>query len=182
MDIKTIEPKQLDRLRREGRPVDLIDVRTPAEFREIHATGARNAPLDSLDPESLMAERNGMADRPLYVICRTGNRAEQACRKLASSGCENAVNVAGGTVAWEQAGLPVERGRKTISLERQVRIAAGLLVFLGTSLGFFVHPYFLALPAFIGAGLAYAGITDTCGMAMLLAKMPWNRVGGSCQK
>jgi rhodanese-related sulfurtransferase len=86
------------------------------------------------------------------------------------------VCVEGGTDAWEQAGLPVVRGHKVISLDRQVRMAAGLLVLLGVGLSFLVHPAFSALSAFVGAGLLFAGITDTCGMAMLLAKMPWNQV------
>jgi len=72
--------------------------------------------------------------------------------------------------------LPVVRGKKSIPLERQVRIAAGFLVLLGAVLGFFVHPYFIGLSAFVGAGLMFAGITDTCGMALVLAKMPWNQV------
>lgn len=78
-------------------------------------------------------------------------------------------------MAWEAAGLPVVRGKKAISLERQVRIAAGLLVLLGAILGFFVNPSFIGISAFVGAGLVFAGITDTCGMAMMLAKMPWNQ-------
>ena len=85
------------------------------------------------------------------------------------------MNVAGGTVACVQAGLPVNRGQKTMSLERQVRIAAGSLVVIGTVLGAFVHPYWLGLPGFVGAGLVFAGVTDTCGMGMVLARMPWNQ-------
>ena len=88
----------------------------------------------------------------------------------------NVVNVEGGTQAWVQAALPVVRGEKVISLERQVRIAAGLLVLIGAILSYFAHPYWLALPAIVGAGLTIAGITDSCGMGMLLAKMPWNQV------
>ncbi len=68
------------------------------------------------------------------------------------------------------------RGKKTISLERQVRIAAGTLVLVGSALGAFVHPYWIGLAAFAGAGLVFAGVTDTCGMAMFLARMPWNQV------
>ena len=82
----------------------------------------------------------------------------------------------GGTLACEAANLPVVRGQKAISLERQVRIAAGSLVLIGAILGFWVDPYWIALAAFVGAGLIFAGITDTCGMAMLLARMPWNQV------
>ena len=92
-----------------------------------------------------------------------------------TAGVENLFSVEGGTLAWEKAGLPVVRGREVISLERQVRIAAGLLVVLGVMLGWLVHPGFLALSAFVGAGLVFAGLTDTCGMGLMLAKMPWNR-------
>ena len=81
----------------------------------------------------------------------------------------------GGTLAWGDAGLPLERGRiSMISLERQVRIAAGSLVLIGLILGYFVTPWFIALSAFVGAGLVFAGITDYCGMGLLLAKLPWN--------
>ena len=86
----------------------------------------------------------------------------------------------GGVTAWEQAGLPVKRGKTVLSLERQVRVAAGLLVLTGVVLGFLVHPAFFGLAAFVGAGLTFAGLTDWCGMAMLLAKMPWNQRGGTC--
>jgi hypothetical protein len=86
------------------------------------------------------------------------------------------VNIEGGTLACVEAGLPVVRGKKAISLERQVRIAAGLLVVTGSALGYFVSPYWIGLAAFIGAGLAFAGITDTCAMGMMLARMPWNQV------
>ncbi|HUG90784.1 MAG TPA: rhodanese-like domain-containing protein [Planctomycetaceae bacterium] len=169
----TITPRRLSELRESGAPVELIDVRTPAEFGEVHVDFARNVPLDALDPASF--PHNGNGHEPLYVICRTGNRAAKACEKLAAAGRPNVVNVEGGTQAWADAGLPVVRGRKAMSLERQVRIAAGTLVLIGVLLGWFVHPWFLALSAFVGAGLVFAGVTDTCGMAMLLARMPWNR-------
>jgi rhodanese-related sulfurtransferase len=112
----------------------------------------------------------------LYVICQSGNRSSKACGAFVAAGFNNVVNVDGGTTAWNKAGLPVNRGKKAVSLERQVRIAAGLLVFAGTALGVFVHEYWLGLPAFVGAGLTFAGITDTCAMGMLIAKMPWNQV------
>ncbi len=176
MSVRTIPAKVLYEQIKDGKPVELIDVRTPVEFREIHAEGARLVPLDRLDPKAVLAERNGTAGEPLYVICRSGSRAKQACERFLAAGHDNVVSVEGGTLAWEQAGLPVKRGKKAISLERQVRIAAGLLVLLGAILGFFVHPYFFALSAFVGAGLVFAGVTDTCGMGMLLARMPWNQV------
>jgi len=166
----------------ENAAVDVIDVRTPAEFREVHANIARNVPLDALEAEKLLADRNGSSDQPLYVMCNSGNRSRKACAKLIEAGCANVVNVDGGTKAWEQAALPVVRGKKTISLERQVRIAAGGTVLVASVLALTVHPYFAGLAAFVGAGLVFAGVTDTCGMAMLLAKMPWNQVGGDDQQ
>lgn len=162
--------------------VDVIDVRTPAEFREVHATIARNVPLETLQAEQLLRDRNGSANQPLYVICNSGNRSRKACEKLIEAGCANVVNVEGGTKAWEQAALPVVRGKKTISLERQVRITAGAIVLIASVLALTVHPYFAGIAAFVGAGLVFAGVTDTCGMAMVLAKMPWNQAGGSSQQ
>ncbi|WP_199186935.1 rhodanese-like domain-containing protein [Blastopirellula marina] len=174
----TISPADLAQREKSGQPIELIDVRTPAEFREIHATPARNAPLESLDVDGVVKSRQLGADQPLYVICRSGKRADQACRKFVAAGYDNVINVEGGTVAWEAAKLPVVRGKKAIALERQVRIAAGSLVLLGAVLGLTVHPYFIGISAFVGAGLIFAGVTDTCGMAMMLARMPWNQVKG----
>jgi rhodanese-related sulfurtransferase len=183
MSVSTIQPLQLAELCKNGTRVDLLDVRTPVEFRELHAEPARNLPLDRLDPAAVMQARNGSGSEPLYLICRSGSRGRQACEKFLAAGFPNVVNVEGGTLAWEASGLPVVRGKKAISLERQVRIAAGLLVLLGVALGWLVHPVFLGLAAFVGAGLTFAGITDTCGMGMLLARMPWNQVSdapGAC--
>lgn len=175
MDITTISPARLHELNQADGPVELIDVRTPVEFREVHVGFARNLPLDQLDPAKVAANRK-QSDKPLYVICRSGNRGRQACEKLQSAGYSNVVNVDGGTLAWDQAGLPVVRGKKAISLERQVRIAAGSLVLIGSALAAFDSPYGIGLAAFVGAGLVFAGITDTCGMGLMLARMPWNRV------
>lgn len=185
MSVATISPKELHDSIKSGRRVQLIDVRTPAEFQEIHAATAVNFPLESFQPGTVLAQHS--SSEPLYVICRSGSRARQACEKLQASGCQNVVNVEGGTLAWEQAGLPVARGRRTISLERQVRICAGFMALTGGVLGMVVHPGFAGLAAFVGAGLMFAGITDTCGMALILARMPWNQVStkpaaqsGSC--
>ena len=94
---------------------------------------------------------------------------------LQQAGLQNVINVEGGTQACTRTALPLVRGKKAMSLERQVRIAAGSLVVVGVTLGWFVHPVFFGLSAFVGSGLVFAGITDTCGMGMLLARMPWNR-------
>lgn len=177
MNINTISPKKLHELVQSDQSIELIDVRTPAEFREVHVDFASNLPLDKLDATKVAAERD--SDGPLYVICRSGSRAKQACEKFVKAGYSNVVNVEGGTQAWDQAGLPVVRGRKIMSLERQVRIVAGLLVLTGSLLGAFVSVYWIGLAAFVGAGLTFAGLTDTCGMGMMLARMPWNQVAKS---
>jgi rhodanese-related sulfurtransferase len=170
-----ITASKLAELYRSGKRVNLIDVRTPVEYREVHVQGARNIPLAQLDAKSLMQGRIETAKEALFVICRSGSRGQQACEMLIKAGFTNVVNVEGGTMACVAAGLPVVHGKKAFSLERQVRIAAGSLVLVGAALTWFVHPYFLGLPAFIGAGLVFAGITDTCGMGMILARMPWNQ-------
>jgi rhodanese-related sulfurtransferase len=176
MPVQTITPAELAELRRQGRPIELIDVRTPAEYQEVRAESARLVPLDVLDPMAVLASRSGSADQPLYLICRSGARSRVAAERFIAVGYTNVVNVEGGTIAWERTGLPVTRGVKTvISLERQVRIAAGALVVIGSVLGAFLHPGFMAISGFVGAGLVFAGITDTCGMGMMLARMPWNR-------
>ena len=183
MTVQTISPQELQRQREAGRVVDLLDVRTPVEYAEIHVEGARSLPLDRLDPQAIASERQHRNGDPLYVICRSGARAAQAYEKLEAAGVQNIFSIEGGTLAWEKAGLPVVRGQKVVSLERQVRIAAGLLVLLGIVLGWLVHPAFLGLAAFVGAGLLFAGLTDTCGMGLLLARMPWNQpkdCGPSC--
>jgi rhodanese-related sulfurtransferase len=175
MSIAVIKPQELAALSNQGEKVELIDVRTPLEYREVHLEIARNVPLDQLDSAVVMKDRNGSANEPLYMICRSGSRGQQACEQFVKAGFSNVVNIEGGTMACVEAGLPVIRGKKAISLERQVRIAAGSFVLLGAALSF-VHPAFIGLSAFVGAGLVFAGITDTCMMGMILARMPWNQV------
>ena len=171
----SIKPNELMDRQAAGERIDLIDVRTPVEFAEVHVDFARNVPLDQLRADNV----TDSSGHPLYVICRSGSRGRQACEKLQSAGL-SAVNVEGGTTAWEAAGLPVTRsGTKVMSLERQVRIGAGSLVLLGVLLGTLVHPAFYVLSGLVGVGLVFAGVTDWCGMGMLLAKMPWNRKGAS---
>ncbi|NND96693.1 MAG: rhodanese-like domain-containing protein, partial [Pirellulaceae bacterium] len=161
-------------------PTDLIDVRTPVEFRSVHAAIARNVPLDSLDPDQVMGQRNGSAEQPLYLICKSGSRSAKACQRFIQAGYANVVSIQGGTSAWDQAGLPVNRGKESVSLERQVRIAAGTIIFVCSMLALFgvppVSTIAAGLAAACGAGLVFAGITDSCLMGMLLAKMPWNQV------
>ena len=180
--VSTISPTQLAELLRSDPSIRLIDVRTPAEFGEVHVTSARNLPLDRLDAAAVTAEAG--SDGPIYFICKSGGRSGKACEKLIAAGVTNVISVDGGTTACEAAGLPVVRGQKAMSLERQVRIAAGALVFGGVMLATFagndmLEKVGLGIAGFVGAGLVFAGITDTCGMAMLISRMPWNQVGGS---
>ncbi|MEM0913201.1 MAG: rhodanese-like domain-containing protein [Planctomycetota bacterium] len=172
----TIDARSFQALLGPGEPIDVVDVRTPAEFREVHVRVARSVPLDGLTAEVVRSGRHADATGPTYLLCKAGGRAKQAAEKLSGQdGALETVVVEGGTDACVAAGLEVERGKATMSLERQVRILAGALVAAGTAVGMFVTPWALIVPAFVGCGLVFAGISNTCGMGMLLAKMPWNR-------
>jgi rhodanese-related sulfurtransferase len=170
--MKTISPVELQQILTAQPDAALLDVRTPVEFTEVHIPQARNVPLDELKPSVLQFSKS----QPVYLLCRSGQRATKAAEKFAKDGYSQPVIVEGGTLAWIEAGLPVSRSTvKVISLERQVRIVAGSLVLIGVLLGWFVHRGFFGLSAFVGAGLVFAGITDFCGMGLLLAKLPWNK-------
>lgn len=176
MHFTVITAQQFQQLQNAGGGV-LIDVRTPVEYRSLHIAGAVNLPLDQLTAQQL-AEQDSAE---IYLICKGGKRAIAAAEKVAADFLEKTDNgkllvVDGGTEACAQLGLPCNQGKQHMSLERQVRVAAGSLVLLGVILGFTVHSGFFGLSGFIGAGLVFAGITDTCAMGMLLAKMPWNKV------
>jgi rhodanese-related sulfurtransferase len=104
--MKSIFPTELYELVRQGEPVELIDVRTPEEYQEVHAESASLLPLDTIDPVSVMRDRKD-AGQPLYLICRSGGRSAYACDQFIAAGFPNVVNVEGGTAAWLEAGLPV---------------------------------------------------------------------------
>jgi len=182
MSLQTITVTELHAKHTSGEKLDVIDVRMPSEFEQVHAAIARNHPLDSLDPQQVMESRNGNGHLPLYVICKSGTRSNMACNQFVKEGFENVVSVEGGTSAWEAAGLPVVRSDKkpkVIAIDRQMRIVAGSLVVMGVLLSL-INPWFIALSAFVGAGLIFAGLTDLCPMMNVLARMPWNR-GKVCQ-
>ncbi|MCE2726287.1 MAG: DUF2892 domain-containing protein [Planctomycetaceae bacterium] len=177
--VATISPTTLADLRRRGEKLTLVDVRTPAEFGEVHVDFAHNMPLDRLDPQWIATLGAG---GPVYFVCRSGGRSQKACEQMIAAGIRDVISVEGGTAACEAAGIPVVRGRKAMSLERQVRIAAGTLVAIGAALAAFGpeapvnwQAIGAGLAGFVGCGLVFAGITDTCGMAMLIARMPWNQ-------
>lgn len=150
----------------------LIDVRTHAEYESIHIPGSFNVPQDRLDS---FKDQLSQLKEDVVFICRTGNRAEKACELLTSHGLQSSFVLDGGVKAWEEQGKEVNKGTPTWDMGRQVRFGAGLLVLTGTAIGFFTTPAFYAIPAFVGAGLIYSGVTNSCGMAYVLSKMPWNQ-------
>jgi sulfur dioxygenase len=173
VEIQNVSAQQLAEALGSG-AVNLLDVRTPAEFHTLKIAGAVNVPLDQLDPAALMARFS--TDEPVYCVCQTGTRSQFAATELRAAGFLHVVHVDGGTNAWTAAGLPVERGgRNVIALDRQMRIAAGSFVVLGIIAGALLHPAAYGIAAFVGAGLVYAGVSDSCGMTRVLAKMPWNQ-------
>ena len=168
-----IPPQELDLLLQDSPEVRLLDVRTPAEYEAAHIPGAYNVPLDLLGEHG--REIQAGVSVPVVLVCQSGQRARKAEEALRGAGMPNLHVLDGGIAAWGQAGLPVRRGVQRLSLERQVRIAAGSLAALGGLGALFLHPAFAALPAFVGSGLVFAGITNFCGMGLLLARLPYNR-------
>ncbi len=183
MSLASIAPANLADLQTRG-VIDLIDVRTPAEFNSIHAVGARLMPLASFDPAAMAASRTAPPGTPFYLLCHSGMRATEAANRCLAAGISDIVVVTGGTKAWEAAGLPVVRGTgSSFGVERQVRCIIGAGVLTGAILGYVVHPAWIGLSGFFGAGLLFAGLSDTCALALVVARMPWNRgapAGGSC--
>ncbi len=168
-DAATITADALQALRGQGAGPLLLDVRSPIEFESERIEGALNVPLEALDAR--VDEIPEGAD--LVVVCRTGVRATIAAESLARTGRRARV-LDGGVQAWRRARLPLREGRKRLPVDRQVQLIAGAMVLTGVGLGLAVSPWFLALAAFFGAGLTFAGATGTCGLALLLMRLPWN--------
>lgn len=160
-----------------GEGVYLVDVRSAAEYRGKRLPDSDHRPIDKFNEKQAREVAKTANGKRVCFICQSGKRSKMALSVWQKAGCAgNATELDGGLNAWASAGLPLEEGEGgVISIERQVRIVAGSLVFLGVILGAFVSPLWLILPGFVGAGLTFAGITDTCGMGLMLARMPWNR-------
>ncbi|MGB5517615.1 MAG: rhodanese-like domain-containing protein [Gammaproteobacteria bacterium] len=176
--LNTISPQRLHAIWDEGKKINLIDVRTAAEYRAGHVAGAQLIPLDELNAETLTAREQYAGagkEQTLYLTCHAGLRAQQAAERLVDAGFHNIALLEGGTQAWEKAGLPIQRCGSAISLERQVQIAVGVLLVLKVVFGFTIHELFFAAIPLIGTGLIIAGITNWCGLARLLALLPWNQ-------
>jgi glyoxylase-like metal-dependent hydrolase (beta-lactamase superfamily II) len=175
----SISAAEAVRLVKAGGATSVVDVRTGAEFDGEHIVGSRLIPLDQV---AHRADEVRATPAPRLLLCRTDSRAEMAREVLAKLHVGGLSVVAGGIEAYARAGGEVERGEGVISIERQVRIGAGLMVLAGVALGLWVHPAFFGLSAFVGAGLTFAGISDWCGMGLLLAKAPWNRGKGASEQ
>lgn len=170
-----LTPAQLAHALADAPGARLLDVRTPAEYETAHIPGSYNVPLDALGEHT--REVRSVAD-PVILICQSGQRARVAEEALRQSGMANLHVLDGGVNGWIASGQPVIRGTQRLSLERQVRILAGALAAVGGVLALLVSPWFALMPALVGSGLVFAGITNTCGMALLLARLPYNRPAG----
>ena len=176
---RSITPAALSALLGAGNAHELLDVRMSPEYASVHVPGAILMPLNELKTETFLAQHKPVT--PIYVLCQSGARAAKAIEQFERAGCDDCVLVEGGTQAWIDAGLPVHRGdRNVLPLMRQVQIVVGSISAVGAILALAVNPWFAVLPLFFGCGLLFAGITGTCGMALMLAKMPWNRGQNSC--
>lgn len=180
----TITPQELQALLLSGKPAYLLDVRSPAEHSGIHIPGTQLIPLDELDPVKFCSQR-GADCSPVYVICQSGGRASRAIQKLEAAGVKGCVLLEGGTQAWIDAGLPVNRGTsRVLPLMRQVQVTIGAISAAGSVLALLVNPKFALIPLFMGCGLLMAGVTGFCGLAILMAQLPWNKAtspkGSSC--
>lgn len=165
----------------------ILDVRTAMEHDEKHLSLPHShVPLDQLNPTDFMMRHGLDHDSTVYLVCRSGKRAAQAAEKFIREGYRNVKVIEGGLLSCEESGHKIKghgamkpaadaNVKGPISLERQVRIAAGLIAALGASLGLLINPLFTLIPLFVGCGLIYAGATDRCGMALVLAKAPWNK-------
>jgi rhodanese-related sulfurtransferase len=168
-----LRPQELAELLQTPAPLRLLDVRTPGEYETAHIRGAYNVPLDTLSEHG--PELRSVVAEPIVLVCQSGQRARKAEDALKAAGMPNLHVLDGGVNGWVAAGQPVIRGATRISLERQVRIAAGTLVAAGALAAVLLNPLFALLSGAVGLGLAFAGITDRCGLALVLSRLPYNR-------
>lgn len=178
MTIKRATVHEMNELLDGGGECQVIDVREFSEFNSERIADAQLMPLSNFEKHADEIDHT----KPVYLMCRSGNRAKNAAEKLASKGFTDIHVIEGGMVAWAGANLPVVKGESKVwSLERQVRFTAGMFVLTGLVLGVFLSPYLLLISAFVGAGLMFSAATDTCAMGMALAKMPWNKAPVTCE-
>jgi rhodanese-related sulfurtransferase len=176
MPIKTVDSATLKRWMDSGEAV-VVDVREPAEHAAEKIQGATLVPLGTVNKTAL-PETGG---KKLVIHCRSGKRSMNACEKLLAEDPNLEIyNLEGGISAWGTAGHSVaSSGKFFLPLDRQVQLTIGLGVLIGSLLAYFVNPLFFLLTGFFGAGLTFAGLSGFCGLAMVMARMPWNQVAGA---
>ena len=170
-EVKKISAQELESKVKASEEIQLVDVREYPEFKAKHISGSILCPLSALKEKTSQIEKG----QPVFLICKSGMRSQQAASELIAFGYDCTV-LDGGIGSWEDKGLPVVEGETSVwAMDRQVRLTAGLMVAFGILFSWIVYPGFIFLSLFVGIGLIYSAITDTCGMALLLGKMPWNR-------
>ena len=175
--IKQATVHEINELLDGGGECQVIDVREFSEFNSERIADAQLMPLSNFEKHADEIDHT----KPVYLMCRSGNRAKNAAEKLASKGFTDIHVIEGGMVAWAGANLPVVKGESKVwSLERQVRFTAGLIVLTGILLGALISPYLILISVFVGGGLMFSAATDTCAMGMILARMPWNKAPAAC--
>lgn len=172
MLIKNIDAKTLERWLNNDEAI-LIDVREPAEHEAQKISGSTLIPLSNISKDSLPKN----IDKKLVIHCQGGKRSQLACQKLLNEDANLEIyNLQGGILSWIEGGCKINISNKFfLPLDRQVQLTIGLGVFLGSLLGYLVSPKFLLLSGFFGIGLIFAGLSGYCGLAVFMAKMPWNR-------
>jgi rhodanese-related sulfurtransferase len=157
--------------------VHLVDVRSPSEFADGYVEGSVSLPLDQLDVARLQRRVADpkLKQTPVYLICASGVRSEQAYRQLAEQGLEQIAVVTGGTQAWRSERLPMGKTGSGWSLERQTQVALGVMLLAVLAKGLLLHPVFLALIGAVALGLIWAGVSARCSLTALIARMPWNQ-------
>ena len=178
--MNTISASDFGQLIASGKSLHIVDVRTPVEYAAVHVEGESLAPLDDLDPLKIIAAWKPSDTDAIYLLCKGGTRAGKAAEKFRAAGNERACVVEGGTDACVAAGLPVHRGKVVLPLDGQVRIAIGAIILLGW-VGAWWIPLLAYIVPFMGLGLIFSGASGFCGLAILMAKAPWNKDHGvSC--
>ncbi len=171
--MKKISVEQFENEYRANSTAQCLDVREPAEYAQTRLENFSLCSLSDLSEKSVAALDRS---KTTYLLCRSGNRACQAGERLEKMNFSDVRVIEGGLGAWESAGKNVIKGTSKVwALERQVRFSAGFLVLLGIVLAMSINPSWIFLSGFVAAGLVFSAVTDTCGMAMVLARMPWNR-------
>lgn len=181
--LEMISPKVAQEFVAKDQNVKLLDVRSALEYSDAHIKNSINIPIDMLTSKIKDLSGSGQA---YIVLCRTGNRSPMAADMLVQSGISSVKVMEGGIERWKKERLPLIKGQGGVSLERQVRLIAGIMMLLGILLAWLIHWGFIFISVWVACGLIFAGITDSCLMGMLLMKFPYNKkmykakLGGTC--